>query len=429
MKFVFKFVRIRQFFFNNTSTRQTIAKNTFWLISGQIFSRFIRAAIIIYAARILGAQEWGIFSYVLSLAGFFTIFADFGINAVITRESSRDIEKQKKYFSTSLFIKLVMIVVLAFVVILIAPIFIKQRSIELLLPLAVFIIGFDVLRDFAASLSRAWEKMEIEAFVQVITNTAIFIAGFVAIYFYPNAQSLLLAYVVGIGIGMVVAFYQFKHYLKNLKDNFSKYLIKPIIYSSWPLGMLGLMGAIMLNTDSIMLGWYKNMQDVGYYSAGQRIAQLIYLIPGLIATAFFPSFARLINEKEKFKKMLNKSLQIIGLIALPLMTGGFFLSSFIIKLLYGTEYLQGVFSFKLMNLTYLPVFLSAILGNALFALNKEKSLFTYVILGVSGNFLFNLLLIPTFGIAGAALSTLINQIIITIYLIFKLRKEIDFKIF
>lgn len=422
-------MKITELFFKNISVKQTIAKNAFWLIFGQIFSRFIRVAIIIYAARVLGVGEWGVFSYVLSLAGFFTVFADFGINAVITRESSRDIEKQKKYFSTSLFIKLVMIVALAFIIILIAPIFIKQKSIELLLPLAVFIIGFDVLRDFAASLSRAWEKMEIEALIQVITNTAIFIVGFIAIYFYPNAKSLLIAYVAGIGIGMISAFYPFRHYLTNLKENFSKDLIKPILYSSWPLGMMGLMGAIMLNTDSMMIGWYKNMQDVGYYAAGQRIAQLIYIVPGLIATAFFPSFARLINEKERFQKILRQSLQIIGLLALPLMIGGFFLSSFIIKLLYGAEYLPGAFSFQLMNLTYLPVFLSAILGNALFALNKEKNIFTYVILGICGNFLFNLLLIPAFGIEGAALSTIINQIIITIYLIYKLKKEIQFKFF
>ncbi|PIY59464.1 flippase, partial [Candidatus Wolfebacteria bacterium CG_4_10_14_0_8_um_filter_37_11] len=48
-------------------------------------SRLIRAAIIIYAARVLGAAEYGIFSYVLSFAGFFTIFADLGVSPLMTR--------------------------------------------------------------------------------------------------------------------------------------------------------------------------------------------------------------------------------------------------------------------------------------------------------------------------------------------------------
>ena len=422
-------MKLKHFLFTNITTRQTIAKNTFWLMLGQIVSRLIRVAIVIYSARVIGAEQWGAFSYILSLAAFFTIFADFGINAVITRESSRDISLQKKYFSTALFIKAIMVILLGFIIVVFAPLFIKQPAVEILLPLAVLIVAFDVMRDFGTSLSRAWERMELEAYNQVITNVVIFIAGFIAIYFYPSARSITTAYVAGTGLGMVAAFIPFKHYFENIRKTFSPDLIKPILYSSWPLGMLGLMGAFMLNTDTIMIGWFKDIKDVAYYSAGQRIAQLIYIIPGLIGTAFFPSFARLIGEKERFKNILEKSLRLMALIAIPGTILGVLLSPFIIKLLYGAEYLPGISSFQLMNLTYLPIFLSSILGNALFALNKEKKLFTYVILGIFGNALFNLLFIPAFGITGAALSTLVNQIIITIYLIYKLRKEMSFRIF
>jgi O-antigen/teichoic acid export membrane protein len=97
-------------------------------------------------------------------------------------------------------------------------------------------------------------------------------------------------------------------------------------------------------------------------------------------------------------------------------------------ILYGSSYDVGAGAFRALSLTFLPVFLSAMFGNAVFSLNHEKKLFTYVILGVVGNFVFNLALIPWLGITGAALSTVINQSIITLYLMQILQKETRFTV-
>ncbi len=75
---------ILDWLFNNRTVGQTIAKNTFWLFFGQMTSRLLRAVIVIYSARVLGAASWGAFSYALGVAAFLTIFSDIGINALIT---------------------------------------------------------------------------------------------------------------------------------------------------------------------------------------------------------------------------------------------------------------------------------------------------------------------------------------------------------
>ena len=82
--------KLKSFLFTNTSTRQTIAKNTFWLAISNIGGRLLRSIVIIYAARVLGANGWGVFSYAISLATFLTIFIDFGINAILIKESSQE---------------------------------------------------------------------------------------------------------------------------------------------------------------------------------------------------------------------------------------------------------------------------------------------------------------------------------------------------
>jgi O-antigen/teichoic acid export membrane protein len=433
---IFMLSRVRSILLENKTTKQTVAKNTFWLFFGNILARFIRAGIIIYAARILVPQSWGAFNYALSIAGFFTIFADLGINSVITRESARNLSVQDKYFSTAFFIKIVLsiIAVIALLILYptIGPLITSSISdlslVSALIPFAAIIVMTDTLRDFAASLSRAWEKMEIESFVQIFTNVVIVVAGYVALRLVPNARSLALGYAIGTTVGMIVAFFPYRRYFKNFLTKFSTELIKPMFASSWPLAMVGLMGSIMLNTDSIIIGWLKNMESVGFYSAGLKITQLVYIIPTLIAAATFPQMAKSFNNKERSARLLGRTVNALLIFAIPLTVGGVLLAKQIIFAMYGSQYAPGVVAFMLMNLTYIAVFTAAPMGNAIFAMNQERRLFSYVVLGIFGNLLFDIIFIPIWGIAGSALSTVINQIISAAFIIHLVRPHVPFKI-
>ena len=81
--------KIKSFLFENKTAKQTVAKNTVWLSISNFGGRLFKAAIIIYAARMLGAAGYGVFSYAVTLAGFFTLFVDPGINSVLIREGAK----------------------------------------------------------------------------------------------------------------------------------------------------------------------------------------------------------------------------------------------------------------------------------------------------------------------------------------------------
>src|SRR3989338_5881549 len=113
--------KIQSLLFENQSLGQKIVKNTFWLFSGQILGRLIRAAIVIYAARILGPASWGAFSYAMSLTAFMLIFSDVGVSAIVTKEVARNPSFGEKYFSTALGIKLALLMVGMAILIFAAP--------------------------------------------------------------------------------------------------------------------------------------------------------------------------------------------------------------------------------------------------------------------------------------------------------------------
>ena len=99
----FMWRRIKSFLLENKTPKQTVAKNTAWLSISDFGGRLLKAASSIYGARVLGAARYGVFSYAVALAGFFTLFIDPGINAILIREGAKATpEDGRSLFSTTL---------------------------------------------------------------------------------------------------------------------------------------------------------------------------------------------------------------------------------------------------------------------------------------------------------------------------------------
>lgn len=406
-----------------------IAKNTAWLFTGQITGRLLRAAIVIYAARILGAASWGAFSYALSVAAFLTIFSDIGINALLTREGSKNPNERERYLATSFAVKLVLLLIMSAGVMIFINHLTNLPEAVSLMPIALAVFIFDSLRDLGSAMARALEEMRIEAIANIFTNVAITVFGMAALYFSPTSTSVTLAYAAGTLAGFVFIVIPLRRYFRGLIRNFDRSLIKPILATAWPFGLVGLMGAVMINTDILILGWMRSATEVGLYSASQRPIQLLYIAPSLIATAFFPQLARLaVESKEKFSRLFEQALAVIYLLALPLALGGIILAKQLIVLLYGADYTSAYISFAILSATLAVVFPATLIGNAVFAHNKQKTFLIYVALGIFGNIILDLLLIPRWGMNGSSAATLINQIIINIYAWWLMQKTAPFSI-
>lgn len=421
---------IKKFLFQNSTVKQTVLKNTFWMSFGQLASRGIRAVVIIYAARILGAAGYGVFAYALSLAGFFSIFSDIGIGPFLTREVSRNPELREQYIATSFVLKFILILVNSFIILFTMPLVSHMPEAASLFPIVVVLFAFDNIRDFCFVIMRSLEKMELEAGISIFTNAAMFALGIVALFLNPTAFTLMVVYTIGSGLGMIFAVWKMRKYFSNLISSFNKTLIKPTLTQAWPFGVAGLLSVVMLNTDTLMLGWMKSSEDVGLYSAAQRIILILYMLPGFVATSTFPVLSRLAKENtELFKKIFEKTLRAVFLTVLPIVCGGILLAGPITIFIFGNEYAQTATALGILLFALLFVFPGTIVNNGLFAFNKQKYLMYSFAFGSIGNIILNAILIPKYGISGASVATIITQLISNGYTIYMMRKTIPFKIF
>ncbi len=404
--------KIFSFLFHNRNVRQSVAKNTFWLAAGQVASRLLRAALVIAAARTLGPSHWGPFAYAMTLVAFLTTFSDAGVSAIITRESVNDEQKGKAYFANGIIVKCLLLGVSALIILAGRNFITNIEEVRRLLPLAVFILIFDSLRNTGFAVFRSRQAMQWEALNEVLTNGIISLLGFYLLSLRPDASSLAIAYIGGTAAGAALLAVMLRRYLASLSFTLDIATAKELLRSSLPFALANFLGAIMINTDLLMVGWLRSPAELGLYSAAQKPVQLLYGFGAIFASSLFPVLSRMAREsKAAFTSTLERSVAASLLAALPVAAGGIILGGQLIKLFFGNDYLEATRSFQILMMTVIVVFPSIIVSNAILAHKEEKKFVIFSLLGAAGNILFNFALIPIWGIAGCSLATLLTQLI------------------
>ncbi|MDP2650485.1 MAG: flippase [bacterium] len=393
--------------------RQTLLKNTFWLSFSEISGRLLKAVIIIYAARVLGVEGFGTFSYVMGLAGLLTIFSDLGVGNVLIREGAKDPTARKRYFSAAATINFLLSFVSALVIIFITPLASTISLSQALLLAVAVVFVFDSWRGLGSALFRTIERMELEALANILTQVAFIIAGFFLLVKMQTPESLAFTYAAASVAGFLISFYLARKYVKGLFARFDRKLVRSILSASLPISIAGILGGLMINTDIVLLGWLTDARQVGLFTAAQKPILFLYLIPSFIAGGIFPTLARLVaQDQEKSRLLISKGLTATFLFALPITAGLLLASGDIVRLLYGNDYLPAIFAFQILAGTIFIMFPVSILHNAIFAYDRQKFLMRVSVVGVALNAILDLILIPFWGIAGAALATLCTQAII-----------------
>ena len=415
---------IKKYIDKRSPTEHTVIKNTGWLFIGEIGSRIIRGTLAIIAARMLGVSGLGEWSYVIALGGFLTFFEDAGIALFVTREFAKDSEEKESVFATALVLKILLLTIAVSIFLIVGPIMSSIPTATKIIPVVGMVLFFDSLRSFFFSVSRAQEKMHIESAVQIVTNTLVVIFGVTFMALSPTPLSLAFGYAFGGGIGCLIMFLSIRTYIPNIKDSFSKELFLHIFKSAWPFTILATSNIINFSADTLLLGHFSNAQEVGWYSAGSRLVQMLYILPVLFATGIFPVLVKKSQGPDGFRSALKKAVQLMLIIVIPLVLVLIFGSHIIITILFGKAYDHSATILAIMSLSCLPVFIGAMYNNAIYALNEQKKFVVANVIGMVANVILSLVLIPRFHAIGAASATVLALSItalITLVIFKKLR--------
>jgi len=403
---------VKTLLFENIGIRQTIFKNTFWLTLAETTIHFLNLVIVVYAARILGATEYGKFAFALSFVSLFVIFSDLGLSNITTREFSGEEEKEKEYPSI-LSLKIILSFG-AFLIMFIGSFLITTdptiRSIIWVLTLFILISGFfNIIYAFLHSRQR----MEYDAAAKILQIVLVASLGFFVLFTNPSSINLSYAYLSANLISLVLAMILFHYFFYHLKLKFNKNIWKRFLKISWPLSLGFIASWLYINIDSIMMGYLGHIAEIGWYNAASKISLAIIISVSLISRSFYPVLSKFYKEsKEKLQHIWEYQIKLMIILALPTMIGGFVLAPKIINLFYGESYNSSILAFRILILVTGISFLYYPYGMILVVSNQQKRSFYLILTGAIINIILNLILIPKYSLYGAAVSTAIASIII-----------------
>lgn len=417
--------RIKKFLLENSNVRQTILKNAFWLSVGAVGSKIIRAVMVIYAARVLGAGDYGIFSYAFGLVSIFSLFADIGLSPLLTRElSTHKSEEKRKYAGTIIIAKFCLLALSFILVAVFAPLVSNIPEANPLLLLVGLLIVFDSIRSFGFAIIRAENRMEKEARISFVTELLTAILAIFVLVFAPSVKNLVLSYLIGSGLGAIAILALMKDYLRGIWANFDRALAWKALKSALPYAMIGIFGGLMTNIDTYFIGYFMDADAVGLYAAALRPVMILYLLPAFLTIAIFPALNKYVTDENSgaVRSLSERAILATLGVAIPIAVGGLILGGSLMHNIFGAPYAGSILSFKILVLSIIPVFPGMIVGHMLFSKDARVSPVKAAVAGAVMNIVLDIILIPKFGIAGSAVATLASLTVMNTILFYEAKK-------
>lgn len=394
------------------------------------FSQFIFPLITFpYISRVLGAESIGKYNFSNSVVSYVSMIATLGISSYAVRECSKVKQNRTEYEKTAseIFSINIITTVIAYIILFLLLSF--SESLHSYNKLIIILSTTIIFNTFGAE----WINNVHEDFKFITIRSISFqILAFVLMLLFVRNQSDYINYawislLSTSGANLINVFYRRKYgkirftFNINLKVHF-----KPIVY----LFAIYISQQIYVNSDITILGLYKGDTAVGIYSTSVKIYNIVNAMICSICMVVIPQISYLFEKKEynSISKLFNYALNFIVVLGLPAITGINMLCPEIISCLAGNEYLAATSSLHILTIALIFSLLGGLIGNVtIIPAGREKICFFQGIVAATINILFNMVLIPSFGINAAASTTAIAEGVSFVILAINFDKRIRIK--
>jgi len=412
------------------------AAGSFVLQVGFAVLAFLNAIIL---ARVLGAQGYGAFANAMAWIGILTIPATFGFDILLVRDVAI-YHAQYEWallngllrFSNS-FVLLLSVLLALVAAGITGTIFSSsiQATLRLTLWFAMPLIPLFALSSLSQSTLRGLEFVFRAQLPDKIIRPGFLMVGIVVIQMYwPEHLNAPVAMAVNVGAG-ILALGACILWLKRLlpfevKRVKAEYEPGPWLKSAFPMLISNGMQIILGQTDIVMLGMMCGAEDVGLYAVAQRVAILLLYVTMASNMILAPVMSRLYADKEKarLQRILTRAIRISFFSILPFALFFIFLGNIVLTV-FGDSFVNAHSALAILSFGRLvDVFVGGGTGAImLIAAGEERivaHIFVYI---VCINVILNFLLIPPYGIFGAALASVISLVVSKIMLVVNSAKK------
>lgn len=411
-------------------------KDLFKLLSANTIVKgsnvLIAFAMSVVLARFMGAENYGIYSYVLALLGMVFLPVTTGLSNLVVREVSIA-RAAKNYVSLSSLLVwsqkftltfVLITIVLAFGAYVLLNTFISPVWKDTLL-LGSLVMSCLLIEALVASVIRAFGFVVSAQIPGQILRPAIHILLILFSVCFGSRNQLTPTMIMGFYLVSALATIAITRFIKKVKVDA---LIRTVDSSGsngrrWlrqfiPLSLVAGLGAVNGQADLLILGLYMDGKSLGVYRVALQVA--FFLSVGLVIAnaTIAPHISKLYNEGniEELQEMISKVSRVLVVSALPASLVCIVFPTLILESVFGGEFLLGQIPLQILASAQLINTMAGSVGIILLMTGNEDVVRFFLLISIVINVSFSFLLIPQFGMVGAAIANFFSIAFANIYM-------------
>ena len=409
--------------------KKSIGKNYIYNVIYQMFILLVPLITTPYISRVLSVEGIGIYSFTYSIATFFSLLAELGSFAYARREIAycQDNKEKRSTIFWETFILRIITTTVCLVLYFIYIINSKYFIIGLIQMIYIIATVFDI----------TWFFQGMEDFGKiVIRNSAVKIIGMIFIFAFVKSENDLIIYILGLAIiyliGNIVTWSNISKYVQKI--HFKN--LNPLRHLKGTINLFipNMASQVYLLLDKTMLGFLTidNIEN-GYYEQAQKIIKMTWTFLTTFSAVMSPRIAYLYmkNNKDDLNNYMRKSFNIMWLLSSVLGFGIVSVANNVVPWFLGNEYSKVITLLTIFSFILFPIGIASVTGTQYLVTLKKHRIYTLsIVIGAIFNFTMNCYLIPRYYSIGAAISSVLAEILIVIiqiiYIVYYI-KEIKMK--
>jgi O-antigen/teichoic acid export membrane protein len=386
-----------------------ILLNTVFLLSGRLVSRVMQFFMYVYAARVLGVEQFGLFAFSLATVNILAIAMDLGVSRYIVQLASRDLRTASRYQGLNLRLAGLMSP-LGYALIMIVGALVSDdgRAIPLLAILGLVAVLDRFTRVFSAVFEANLE-MRYPAQVIALSNTAMSIVGLLLLHFSGGLIAFCSVFPLGASLRLIfTAIYCVRTY--GPPQFSADFRMLPTMKGALPFTASKVFVRIYYQIDTLFLAALSGNIVVGHYNSAYKVLEAPLFLESAFVTSLFPAVSRLFAEdRRKLRRIVTRSYHYAWALGISIALPVAFLSEDLVVVLFGDSYRPAGPLLTILILSLIVKMPTRILGSSLRGIGMQKA--TAIVTGFAAllNVTLNILLIPRHGASGAAWATVATE--------------------
>ncbi|HEX2084880.1 MAG TPA: flippase [Solirubrobacteraceae bacterium] len=384
-----------------------------------LFAQILGFFMLAVIARRLGPQDVGSYAFALTLMGYFAIPANFGITALATRELARDPTRARTLLGEMMALQGVLCLVPYGVLVALAPVLAADETSQGLIP----IVGLTFTIE-AASLGfvlYGFQRFGIMA----IARVAGAVTFAVLVYFFVHEDDttpLAWVHLAGVAATSVITAFAVLRLAGSPQLTVGPRALARFFRAGIPFGISAVMISIYYTVDALLIGYLRSTEEVGQYAIAYRIPLALLAFATLWGSVLFPHFSALAERsRQEVREQIGFFASLALVVSFPMLAGALVVGEQMIPGLFGVEFEPAGTPFIVLMFAAALVPFSVNWAAGAVSMGDERHQAYAVTLGAIVNLGANLIVIPEYGMTGAAVTTVAAEVVVFAYLVWRIK--------